>query len=93
VYLTPDLPLEAGTWISKICSPGDHCSCIIEICCKALIGEDMFEIARPKAQRLSSTAYHSTPVEYERKLSAYVSQHKLLLKSHNLYKDTNGRAL
>jgi hypothetical protein len=29
-------------------------------------------------------------VEYVRKLSTYVSQHKLLLKSHNLYKDTDG---
>jgi hypothetical protein len=28
-------------------------------------------------------------VEYVRKLSTYVSQHKLLSKSHNLYKDTN----
>jgi hypothetical protein len=49
VYLTPDLPLEVGTWISKICSPGDHCSCIIEIRWKALVGEDMFKIARPEA--------------------------------------------
>jgi hypothetical protein len=48
VYLTPDL-MEVGTWISKICSPGDHRSCIIEIHWKALVGEDMFKIARPKA--------------------------------------------
>jgi hypothetical protein len=89
VYLTPDLPLEAGTWISKICSPGDHCSCIIEIHWKALVREDIFKIARPKAQCLLSTAYCLT-VEYVRKLSIYVSQHKLMLKSHNLYKDTNG---
>ncbi len=44
VYLTLDLLLEAGTWISKICSPGDHCSCIIEIQWKALVGEDMVKI-------------------------------------------------
>jgi hypothetical protein len=49
VYLTPDLPLEAGTWISKIRSPCDHHSCIIEIRWKALVGEDMFKIARPEA--------------------------------------------
>jgi hypothetical protein len=23
-YLTPDLPLEAGSWISAKCSPGNH---------------------------------------------------------------------
>jgi hypothetical protein len=68
VYLTPDLPLEAGTWISKICSLGDHRSCIIEIHWKALVGEDMFKIARPEARRLSSTTYRSN-VEYVRKLS------------------------
>jgi hypothetical protein len=89
VYLTPDLPLEAGTWISKIRSPGDHRSCIIEIHWKGLVREDMFKIARPEARRLSSTAYRST-VEYVRKLSVYASQHKLMLKSHNLYKDTDG---
>jgi hypothetical protein len=89
VYLTLDLPLEVGTWISKIRSLGDHRSYIIEICWKALVGEDMFKIARPEAQRLSSTTYHST-TKYVRKLSIYVSQHKLMLKSHNLYKDTNG---
>ena len=38
---------------------------------------------------MSSTAYHLT-MEYARKLSVYVSQHKLMLKSHNLYKDTDG---
>jgi hypothetical protein len=76
-------------WISKIRSLGDHRSCNIEIHWKALVGEDMIKIARPEAQRLSSTTYHST-VEYVRKLSVYASQHKLMLKSHNLYKDTNG---
>jgi hypothetical protein len=29
-------------------------------------------------------------MEYVRNLSVYVSQHKLMLKSHNLYKDTDG---
>jgi hypothetical protein len=76
-------------WISKIRSPGDHRSCIIVIHWKALVGEDMFKIARPEAQRLSSTTYRST-VEYVRKLSTYMSKHKLLSKSLNLYKDTDG---
>jgi hypothetical protein len=41
--------VEAGTWMSTICSPRDHRSCIIEIHWKALVGEDMFKIARPEA--------------------------------------------
>jgi hypothetical protein len=51
-------------------SPRDHHSCIIEICWKALVGEDMFKIAHPDAHRLSSSAYHST-VEYSRILTLY----------------------
>jgi hypothetical protein len=89
ILLSPDLPLEVGTWISKIHSPGDHRSFINEIHWKAFVGEDMFKITRPEARRLSSTTYCLT-VEYVRKLSAYMSQHKLLSKSHNLYKDTDG---
>jgi hypothetical protein len=89
VYLTPDLPSEAGTWISKIRSPGDHYSCIIEIHWKALVVEDMFKIARPDAHHLSSSAYHLT-VEYSKVLASYEAQHKLLFKSHNLYGETNG---
>jgi hypothetical protein len=56
-YLTPDLPLEAGTRMSKVRSPGDHQSCFVEICWKALVCKDLFKIAHPDAQRLSSTAY------------------------------------
>jgi hypothetical protein len=69
-------------------SPRDHHSCIIEICWKALVGEDMFKIAHPDAHRLSSSAYHST-VEYSRILTLYKVQHKLLFKSHNLYGETH----
>jgi hypothetical protein len=77
VYLTPDLPLEASTWISKIHLPGDHHSCRIEICWKALVGEDMFKITHPDAHHLSSSTYCST-VEYSRILTSYEAQHKLL---------------
>ncbi len=89
MYLTPDLLLEASTWISKIRSPGDHHSCIIEIHWKALVGEDMFKIAHPEACHLSSSTYRST-VEYSRILALYEAQHKLLGKSHNLYWETQG---
>jgi hypothetical protein len=89
MYLTPGLPLEAGTWISKIRLPGTLCSCIIEIHWKVLVGEDMFKIAHPEARRLSSSAYRLT-VEYSRILALYEAQHNLLGKSHNLYWETQG---
>lgn len=89
IYLTLDLTLEAGSWISQIRSPGDHHSCIIEIHWKALVGEDMFKTARPDSQCLSSMAYRSN-MEYDKTLDSYASQHKLLSKSHALYRTTNG---
>jgi hypothetical protein len=49
----------------------------------------MFKITRPNAHCLSSSAYCLT-VEYGRILSLYEAQHKLLLKSHNLYWETQG---
>ena len=50
VYLTPDLPIEAGTWMSADRCPGDHRFCIIEIWWKALVGEDQFKLAHPQAR-------------------------------------------
>jgi len=50
VYLTPDLPLEAGTWISANRCPGDHRFCLIDIRWKALVGEDLFKIKQPEAR-------------------------------------------
>lgn len=58
-YVTPDLPVSAGSWISVIHSPGDHHSCILEIQWKALVGEDLFKIVHPDAHHLSSEVYHS----------------------------------
>jgi hypothetical protein len=53
------------------------------------VEEDMLKIARPEARRLSSSAYRST-LEYSRILALYEAQHKLLGKSHNLYRETQG---
>lgn len=58
-YVTPNLPVSAGLWVSVKQSPGDHHSCILEIWWKSLVSEDLFKIARPNACRLSSEAYYS----------------------------------
>ena len=50
VYLTPDLPIVARTWMSADRCPGDHHFCIIEIQWKALVGEDLFKLAHPQAR-------------------------------------------
>ena len=48
-YLTPDLPLSAGRWISIQHCPGDHHFCVLKIQWKALVGEDLFKIAHLEA--------------------------------------------
>jgi hypothetical protein len=88
-YLTPDLPLEAGSWISAKRSPGDHRSCILEIRWKSFVGEDLFKIARPEARRLRTIVHRST-TKYTKILTAQVAQHKLIPKLHSIYKATNG---
>jgi hypothetical protein len=58
-YLSPDLPLHAGSWIVVKQSPGDHRSCILEIRWKSLVGEDRFKIARPETCHLTTAANQS----------------------------------
>jgi hypothetical protein len=45
-FLTPNLPIEAGTWLAFQQGPGDHRFCILEIKWSALIGENQFKISR-----------------------------------------------
>ena len=48
-YMTPDLPLEAGTWLSARRGPRDHRFCILEIRWKPLVREDLFKVQCPEA--------------------------------------------
>jgi hypothetical protein len=88
-YLTPDLPLEAGSWISAKRSPSDHRSCILEIRWKSFVGKDLFKIARPEARRLRTTVLRSTQ-EYTKMLTKHVVSHRIIPKLHQLYKESNG---
>jgi hypothetical protein len=81
VYLTPDLPLEAGTQLSNICSPGDHHSCIIEIHWKALVREDMFKIPETRGLML---------VIYRLSLNSGIHKETLFLQSTLNSRDSSG---
>ena len=87
-YLTPDLPLSTGTWISIKCCPSDHHFCILEIKWKALVGEDLFKIACPEAQCLNSQIPLAWS-KYKRQLSQSVTAHRVLDKLHSIYKSCN----
>jgi hypothetical protein len=88
-YLSPDLPLEAGLQISAKQSPGNHQSCILEIRWKSLVGKDLFKNAHPDARQLL-TAIHQLTVDYKQILLKQEAQHKLIHKTHALYKGQHG---
>ena len=85
VYLTLDLPLSAGTWISAKRCPGDHRFCILEIKWMALVREALFWIARPEAQCLNSQLPLAC-AKYEKRLTQLVTSHRVVEKLHSIYK-------
>ena len=84
-YLTPDLPLSAGTWISIQCCPSDHCFCVLDIRWKALVGEDLFKIAHPEARHLNSQIPLAQK-KCKKQLTQSVKAHKIIEKLHSVYK-------
>ena len=92
VYLTPDLPAEAGSWLAVKRCPGDHRFCIIDIRWKALVGEDLFNIKRPQARRLACSV-PSAVRKYNTELEGSLKKHKVLSKLHALYTKTGSQPL
>ena len=54
VYVSPDLPICAATWLQIIPALGDHRFAVIDIHAQALVGDNKIKIVRPPARRLSS---------------------------------------
>jgi hypothetical protein len=55
VWVTPDLPIEAATWLQFLPHLGDHRFHVMDIKAEALIGENLIKIVRPPAWRLACT--------------------------------------
>jgi hypothetical protein len=52
-FVTLDLNPDAATWLSASCCPGDHRFLLMDINMEALIGDNLFWVARPAARWLS----------------------------------------
>lgn len=90
VFVTPDLPVTAGAWISSKRCPGDHRGCILELRWKALLGEDLFKIQRPEARRLSCQI-PSAVKEYNKLLEKQVKEKKIVERLHKVYQQSGSR--
>jgi hypothetical protein len=89
VYVTPNLPIKASTWLSFTPHLGDHRFAVIDVDSKALVGDDLLKIVRPQA-RQSSCAIPEAVSEYNNRLTEYMTRHSVLSKLHHLYSTRDG---
>jgi hypothetical protein len=89
VYVTPNLPIDASTWLQFQPHLGDHRFAILDINSKSLVGDDLLKVIRPQARRLSCNIPKAVS-EYTKCLSEYMLRHKVLSKLHQLYSSRDG---
>jgi hypothetical protein len=46
VYVTPNLPIDASTWLNFMPHLGDHRFVVLDIKSKALVGDDLLKIVQ-----------------------------------------------
>jgi hypothetical protein len=88
-YVTPDIPVDAATWLQFIPSLGDHRFCVLDVNAQVLVGEDVLKIVCPQARRLACTI-PSAVSAYTKQLTQHLQRHKVLNKLHHLYMTRDG---
>jgi hypothetical protein len=89
VYVSPNLPVDASTWLQFQPHLGDHRFAVIDINSDALMGDALLKIVRPQARRLSCSIPASISA-YNKHLSTHLLRHQALPKLHDLYSTRNG---
>jgi hypothetical protein len=89
VYVTPNLPIDASTWLNFMPHLGDHRFAVLDVNSKALVGDNLLKVIRPQARRLSCNIPRVVSA-YTHRLSAYLLRHKVLSKLHYLYSMRDG---
>jgi hypothetical protein len=89
VYVTPDLPVDAATWLQFMPHLGDHRFAVLDINAAALVADSLIKIVRPAARRLSCNI-PSAVAAYNDRLAQHLQRHKVLPKLHKLYSSRNG---
>lgn len=88
-WVTPDLPLDAATWLEFLPHLGDHCFNVLGIKAQALVGENVLRIVCPPAWCLACTVPHAVSM-YLKHLKTHLDCHQVLPKLHQLYVARDG---
>jgi hypothetical protein len=89
VYVLPNLPVDASTWLQFQHHLGDLRFAVIDINSNALVGDALLKIVRPQARRLSCSIPDSV-LAYNKHLSSHLLRHQVLPKLNHLYSSHNG---
>jgi hypothetical protein len=89
VWVTPDLPVDAATWLQFLPHLGDHRFNILDINAQTLVGDNLIKIVRPPARRLNSKL-PQVEASYISHLLAHMCRHRVLSKLHQLYVARDG---
>ena len=89
VWVTPDLPVDAATWLQFLPHLGDHRFNILDINAQMLVGDNLIKIVRPPARRLNSKL-PQVEASYISHLLAHMCRHRVLSKLHQLYVARDG---
>ena len=83
VWATPDLPIDAGTWLAIGKAPGDadHRHGIVDIKWEVLLGQPRCKAVRPAARWLNCSHPHSGDI-YIEDVEHQFEKHKILEKLH-----------
>jgi hypothetical protein len=89
VWVTPDLPLDATTWMQFLPHLSDHRFHVMDINAEALVGEHLLKIVRPQARCLACSV-PSVVAKYVKHLKAHLDRHNVLPRLHQLYVARDG---
>ena len=89
IYATPDLPVDASTWLEFMLHLGDHRFNVLDVNARVLVGDDVLRIICPLARRLSCHLPKAVSA-YTTRLTAHMRRHKGLSKLHHLYATRDG---
>jgi hypothetical protein len=84
IFVSEGLDILKATWQGIDSSASDHRMGILELTCSSLLGENLLDIVRPSARRLS-TQNPQAKQQYTRLLSAHLENHLVLPELHDLY--------
>lgn len=88
VWVSPDLPHKAASWLSFSHSPGDHRASIIDFNLEDILGELAFKVFRPGGRRLN-TKLPAVVGIYNRLLEKHLLRHKFLPKLYKVATEPN----